>query len=249
MPEPRRIFDLETRVPRKDPFKTVEQCRDYDLDTRTSMIIPTQHMMKIMVPFCRPGCQLLEVGAGSGLLSLRMASLFPQCEFFAVESNDAFLAVLQDNLIFANLLSYGGRLQYEWARYSRLPLEDESVDVVFSFCSMNRWDRPFKAIKECHRVCKPGGVVILYDLARDADEGMISFVLQYTGANHEEFMGAMRSSFAVDELRQELADIDLGHWCVEREGINLIVSSQPIDVSFTVGEPGIYENIFSPLGA
>ena len=38
--------------------------------------------------------------------------------------------------------------------------------------------------------------MILYDLARDADEGMISFILQYTGANHEEFMGALRSSYA-----------------------------------------------------
>ena len=246
MLERRRIFDLESRVPRKDPFETVEVCRAYDRDTRTSMIIPTQHMMKLLAPLCRPGAKLLEVGAGSGLLSLRLAALFHPCEFFAVENNDSFLTVLQENLIFANLLSYGGRLGYEWARYTRLPVGDAAVDVVFSFCSMNRWERPFQAIRECNRVCRPEGTVVLYDLARDADEGMISFILQYTGANHEQFMGALRSSFTVEEMKAGLQEVGLGHWSVVREGINLIVSSRPMDVSFTVGEPGIYENIFKP---
>lgn len=246
MPDRDRIFDLAERVPRKDPFETVEDCRVYDLDIRTSMIIPTQHMMKILAPYCREGGRLLEVGATSGLLSLRLASLFPRCEFFAVENNDAFLAVLRENLIFANLLNFGGQLAYEWARYSRLPLADASVDVVFAFCSMNRWERPAESLRECSRVCKPGGLVVLYDLARDADEGMISFVLQYAGANHEKFMGALRSSFTEQEMRALLDSVGLHGWSVVREGINLVVSSRPVDASFTVGEPGIYENIFDP---
>src|ERR1700761_9049897 len=141
----RRIFDLEQRVFRKDPFETVEQCRSYDLDARTSMIIPTQHMMKILAPFCRPNAKLLEVGAGSGMVSLRLASLFRESEFFAVEYNDAFLTVMRENAIFANLLNYGGRFSYEWARYSRLPVATASVDVVFAFCSLNRWSQPFEA--------------------------------------------------------------------------------------------------------
>lgn len=249
MREGRRIFDLEHRVPRSDPFDTLELCRAFDLDTRTSMIIPTQHMMKILAPYCVPGTRLLEVGATSGLVSLRMASLFRDCEFFAVENNDYFLTVMRENVIFANLLSYGGKFSYEWARYSRLPVADHSVDVVFAFCSMNRWENPLEAIKECRRVCKPEGVVILYDLARDADEGMISFILQYTGANHERFMNALRSSFASSEMRTHLDSLSLGDWSIAREGINLIISSRPIDVSYTVGEPGIYDNIFAPQWA
>jgi ubiquinone/menaquinone biosynthesis C-methylase UbiE len=243
----RRIFDLENRVPRPDPFETIEQCRAYDRDIRTSMIIPTQHMMKILAPFCVPGAQLLEVGSGTGLLSLRLAALFPEADFFGVESNDNFLVVSRENTVLANLLSYGGRFAAEWGRYSRLPLEDASIDVVFSFCSLNRWDRPAKAIKECHRVCRPDGIVILYDLARDAEEGMISFILQYAGPNHEEFMGALRSSFTIQEMQETLRELGLAYWAVTREGINLITSSKPIDVSYTVGEPGIYDNIFVPV--
>jgi len=241
-----RIFDLADRVFRPDPFTSVEQCRDYDRDIRSSMIIPMQHMMKLLMPWCGPGKHLLEVGCGSGLLSLRLAALFPEAEFLGLENNDHFLTVARENAIFANLLSYGGRFSCEWARYSRLPLEDDSVDVVFSFCSLNRWERPERAIAECARVCRPDGIVILYDLARDADEGMISFVLQYAGGNVEEFMGALRSSFTVAEMTELLAGRGLADWQVTREGINLIVSSRPIDASYTVGEAGIYENIFQP---
>jgi ubiquinone/menaquinone biosynthesis C-methylase UbiE len=245
----RRIFDLEHRVPRDDPFETVEQCRAYDLDIRRSMVIPMQHMMKILAPLCARDRKFLEVGAGSGLVSLRMAALFPTTEFFAVENNDCFLAVLQDNLIFANLLNCGGRFQYDWARYSNLPIDDDAADVVFSFCSMNRWKKPQKSIQECHRVCRPDGTVILYDLARDADEGMVSFVLQYTGANHNEFMGALKSSFSVPEMQALLVDLGLDGWQVTREGINLIVSSRPIDTHYTVGDPAVYENIFASASA
>src|SRR5215203_2854014 len=225
MREMRRIFDLEYRTPRKDPFTELDLCREYDRDIRTSMIIPMQHMMKIVAPYCQPGAQLLEVGCATGLLSLRLASMFPEADFFGVETNDQFLAVCRENTIFANLLGYGGRFVAEWGRHSRLPVEDDSVDVVFSFCSLNRWDKPAKCLQECRRVCKPGGIVILYDLARDADEGMISFILQYTGPNHEEFMGALRSSFTVPEAEAMLAELGMGDWHAMREGINLILAS------------------------
>jgi ubiquinone/menaquinone biosynthesis C-methylase UbiE len=239
-----RIFDLAERQFRPDPFSTIEECRDYDRDIRTSMIIPMQHMMKLVAPFCGNGKHLLEVGCGSGLLSLRLAALFPDSEVLCLENNDHFLAVARENTIFANLLSYGGRCSAEWARYGRLPLDDDSCDLVFSFCSLNRWDSPDRAIAECARVCKPEGAVVLYDLARDADEGMISFVLQYSGGSANEFMSALRSSFTVDEMSALLRAQGLGDWQVAREGINLIISSTPIDASYALGQEGIYEDIF-----
>lgn len=245
----RRIFDLEKRVPRKDPFTEPQMCRDYDLSTRTSMIIPAQHVMKLLAPLCRPDARILEVNAGPGIVSLRLAALFPRCDFMATESSDAFLAVMRENLIFANLLHYGGSFRCEWARPFRLPMDDASMDVVFSFCALHRFERAADALRECHRVCKPDGTVILYDLARDAEEGLISFILQYAGADHQEFMGALRASFSVPEMTELLAGAGLSHWCAAREGINLIVTSRPMDVSFTVGEPGIYDNIFMPAYA
>jgi len=211
---------------------------------RTQLIIPMQHLMKLLEPALAKASDVLEVGCAGGLLSLRLAALHRSAQFTAVEQNDHFLAVARENAIFANLVSYGGRFNCDYARPTRLPFEDDSFDVVFSFCALARWERPNKVIAECARVCRPGGLVVLYDLARDADEGMISFVLQYSAGDAEQFMSSLQRGYAVDEMRELLTAEGLNDWAVAREGINLIVSSKPLGVSYAVGEPGIYENIF-----
>jgi len=238
------IFDLAQRTDWGDPFDSVEKCRQYDLDNRTSMVIPMQHMMLLLKPYCKKGARFLEVGCASGLLSLRVAGRFPDVEVYGVEQNDGFLKVIQDNLIMANLIQYPGRFAYEWGRYTNLPIEDKSVDVVFSFCSLHRWKNPTKAFKECARVCKDDGIVILYDLARDSEDGMISFILQYTGSGHEEFMKALQSSFTLDEVKIMLQELALDDWHVSKESVNLIISSKKIDTSYSVGQKSVYERIF-----
>lgn len=242
---PGRIFDLADRVTSPDPFQELEQCREFDRTMRTQLIIPMQHLMKLLDPYVSTAKDVLEVGCGPGLVSLRLAAANKQAEFMAVDSNDLFLEVSRENAIFANLVAYGGRFNCDYARLTRLPFEDDSFDVVFSFCSIPRWERPEKTIAECARVCRPGGMVIIYDLARDADEGMISFVLQYSAGDAEQFMRSLRSGYSVPEMQELLTGLGLGSWSVAREGINLVVSSRPLGVGYVVGEPGIYENIFS----
>jgi ubiquinone/menaquinone biosynthesis C-methylase UbiE len=244
MPEtPVSIFDLSERQPGSDEFDELEQCRDFDRTMRTQLIIPMQHLMKLLEPFVSGAGSVLEVGCGPALLTLRLASRHRGVEFMAVDSNDRFLVVARENAIFANLVNAGGRFNCDYARLTRLPFDDDSFDVVFSFCSMARWRQPEKTIAECARVCRPGGTVIIYDLARDADEGMISFVLQYSAGDAKQFMSALQRGYTVDEMVALLARQELSGWAVAREGINLIVSSRPLSVNYVVGEPGIYENI------
>jgi ubiquinone/menaquinone biosynthesis C-methylase UbiE len=240
-----RIFDLAERVTSPDPFDEVDKCREFDRTMRTQLIIPMQHLMKLLDPHVSKAEDVLEVGCGAGLLSLRLAAQNKQAEFFGVDSNDHFLEVARENAIFANLVSYGGKFNCDYARLTRLPFEDDSFDVVFSFCSVARWDRPEKVIAECARVCRPGGTVVIYDLARDAAEGMISFVLQYSAGDADQFMRSLRSGYTVPEMQEMLAGLGLESWSVAREGINLVVSSRPLGVSYAVGDPGIYENIFA----
>ncbi|MFJ2744544.1 class I SAM-dependent methyltransferase [Streptomyces sp. NPDC087440] len=236
-----RIFDLAGRVPQKDAFDDVDECRAYDRNIRSSMIIPMQHMMKLIGPYCGEGKEILEVGCASGLISLRLAAQHPGAQFTGVDSNDAFLEVTRENTIFANLVGYGGDFACEWARLTRLPYDDDSFDVVFSFCAVARWDKPERIVAECARVCRPGGIVVLYDLARDADEGMVSFVLQYADGDAEAFMTSLRASFSEPEMRELLDGRGLETWSVAKENINLITSSQPLHVGYSVGEPGIYD--------
>ena len=73
---------------------------------------------------------------------------------------------------------------------------------------------------------------------------MISFILQYTGAGHEEFMKALQSSFTVEEAKSMLHELSLDDWHVSKESVNLIISSKKIDTSYSVGQKSVYERIF-----
>lgn len=239
-----RIFDLDHRDPASDPFAKVETVRDYDRNIRSSMIIPIQHCMKLLEDHIKPGGRILEISSCTGLLSLRLASTHRNAQFYAVERNDACLEVIRENIIFANLVNYGGNFQAEWSKLTALPFEDNEFDVVFSFCAISRWRNPDRVIAECARVVKPGGLILLYDLARDASEGMISFILQYAANNADEFMRALKSSYSVPELLELLEGLGLKNWEVACEGVNLIASSKPLALNYAVGAPGIYEDIF-----
>jgi ubiquinone/menaquinone biosynthesis C-methylase UbiE len=235
MEENRVLFDLAARMPWQDPFDSVEKSREYDLDIRTSMIIPRQHVGYMVEPLLKPGSQVLEVTGGTGLLSLRLAARHPEANFMVVENNPSLLSVLQDNVIFANILESAGNLSYEAGRPENLPLEDESFDIVMCFSSFSRWPNPVRGLKECRRVCRPDGLVLLYDMARDSDQGLVSFVLQYAGDYGHEFMNYLRSSFTVEEMEAMLAEAGLADWQVATEGISMIVSSHPLEVRYQFG--------------
>ena len=234
----RHMFDLDQRTPWTNPFDTLDKTREYDLDIRTSMIIPRQHMSHMLGPFLRPGARVLEVGCGTGLLSLRLAASHPEVAFTVIESDENLLTVLQDNVIFANLLDTCSNLSYESSRPERMPFEDASFDVVMSFTSFNRWQDPVRALGECRRVADDDGLVLLYDMARDTDHGLVSFVLQYAGDYGKEFMSSLRSSFTTDEMATLLGEAGIGGWQIAHEGISLVVSSQAIDTAYHIGMPG-----------
>lgn len=234
----RVLFDLEQRAPWRDPFESKDKIREYDLDIRTSMIIPRQHLTHMIRPYLVDGARVLDVGGATGLLSLRLSACFPNVEFTVVEGDDNLLEVLQDNVIFASLLEVGGNLSYESARPERLPMDDASFDVVLAFTCFSRWADPVRGLKECRRVCKPDGLTLIYDMARDSDHGLVSFVLQYAGEYGHEFMHSLRSSYSGPELAALLEKAGLGDWRVEREGISLIASSRPVDVRYHIGMVG-----------
>jgi ubiquinone/menaquinone biosynthesis C-methylase UbiE len=51
---------------------------------------------------------------------------------------------------------------------ARMPLLDGSMDVVITSLSLHHWSKPESVLSDIHRVLKPGGRLILWDLRRDA---------------------------------------------------------------------------------
>jgi ubiquinone/menaquinone biosynthesis C-methylase UbiE len=51
---------------------------------------------------------------------------------------------------------------------ARMPVQDDSIDIVVTSLSLHHWSKPEAVFGDIHRVLKPGGRLVLFDLRRDA---------------------------------------------------------------------------------
>ncbi len=101
-----------------------------------------------------PGCQLLDVGCGSGQLALIAAK--DDLEVTGVD--------IASNLVeraWARAQAEGLRARFEEADAEALPFEDASFDVVVSLIGAMFAPRPELVAKELLRVCVPGGTIAM----------------------------------------------------------------------------------------
>ncbi len=109
--------------------------------------------------------QVLEVGAGTGLTSRTILETYPQVELTATDLDERALNTfgrLQDQ--------YGRRLRVQSADVEELPFDRASFDVVVAFFMMRYVDDPQRAIQQCIRVLRPGGLLGIMDTAHPATD-------------------------------------------------------------------------------
>lgn len=103
----------------------------------------------------RPVTRVLEVAAGTGILTEQLARLLPaEANIVATDLNPPMLAVAQERL---QGHASGSRVEWRDADATSLPFADGSFDaVVCQFGVMFFPDKP-RAASETHRVLGPGG--------------------------------------------------------------------------------------------
>lgn len=107
-------------------------------------------------------CQLrgavLEIGSGNGQIANELLQRDPDISLTATDIDPLMVKEARDEL--------PASVAVRQADVTALPFEDASFDVVVSFIMLHHvieWDR---ALREIHRVLRPGGLFIGYDLVR-----------------------------------------------------------------------------------
>jgi malonyl-CoA O-methyltransferase len=96
----------------------------------------------------------LDLGAGTGVASLRLRQIYPRSQVVAIDLAEDMLQVAR-------------RRQRLWRRFSllcadasSLPLGNGSVDLVFCNLMLQWCDQPARVFAEVRRVLKPGGLML-----------------------------------------------------------------------------------------
>ena len=112
----------------------------------------------------RPEGSLLDIGTGPAWLLVKLHELLPDLELTGLDLSSTMVAKARENIEGAGLAD---RIEMKEGNASGLPFPDGAFDTVVSTQSIHHWKDPTAALNEVHRVLRPGGLALLYDLVSD----------------------------------------------------------------------------------
>ena len=115
------------------------------------------------LPHLQPGMALLDAGCGPGSITVGLADAVAPGQVTGVDIDSASLELAR------KLAADRGVLNVTFAHHHlrALPHEDASFDAVFIHAVLQHIDEPVGALRELHRVLKPGGVIGVADADHD----------------------------------------------------------------------------------
>ena len=198
-----------SRKPDTGAIQDVDVAKAYERISRWPQFRFLRRMIVRKLTAYRPRGLLLDIGCGPGQLTLRIARTFPSLRVLGFDTMDEMICAATAR---ASEETLGDRVAFRLGDVSALPLCDETVDFAVSSLSLHHWTDPANCLVEIHRVLKPGGQILLFDLRRDARRGFYwlltfarSVVVPRALRRVNEPLGSALASYTREELDTLLA--------------------------------------------
>lgn len=167
----RRVLDLAPNVVESTIKGTVEQFGDSW--SAHEFLAPYQDRQFLdwiapLTPEDFKGKAILEAGCGKGRHSFLMAGYEPD-DLTCVDLSDAILTAVEYTKAFPHVHCVRADL-------SRLPLQDESQDVVVCLGVLHHLPDPQVGLSELWRALKPGGTLCLWVYGRESNGWIVTLV-------------------------------------------------------------------------
>jgi arsenite methyltransferase len=100
---------------------------------------------------------VLDIGAGTGFLSIELAQRCRDSQIIAVDPWQAAITRLDRKLARLNIHN----VRTIACDAAKVELEPESVDLIVSNLGINNFDDPDAVLKTCHRLARPGAMLLM----------------------------------------------------------------------------------------
>jgi ubiquinone/menaquinone biosynthesis C-methylase UbiE len=171
------------------------------------------------------GSAVLEVAPGPGYFAIELAKLGGY-RVTGLDISKTFVEMARHNAAEANVA-----VDFRLGNAAKMPLETGAFDFLLCRAAFKNFGEPVSALREMHRVLKPGGKAVIMDLRRDADRDSIrqyvnnmdlsllsSFMTKiifrlvllrraYTKEQFEKFVA--QTEFREAEIRQDLIGLEI----------------------------------------
>lgn len=132
-----------------------------------------------LAKYMDPDRRVLDVGCGPGDLTIRLA---PRCqEVWGVDVTPEMIRVAE-----GKVASQPGNVCFREADACDLPFESHSFDTVMSVNALQTMEQPEQALREMHRVLRPGGELLLItycygDSSSSENSSLLRWAIEHEG--------------------------------------------------------------------
>ncbi|TMR11371.1 class I SAM-dependent methyltransferase [Nonomuraea turkmeniaca] len=110
------------------------------------------------------GSSILEVAPGPGYLSIALARS-GDYTVTGLDVSETFVQIAR-----AKAAEAGADVDFRLGNASSMPFEEESFDFIVCCAAFKNFSDPVGALREMHRVLRPGGGALIIDLRRDVSK-------------------------------------------------------------------------------
>lgn len=114
-----------------------------------------------LLPHLKPGMRLLDFGCGPGSITLGLAKAVAPGGVVGIDIVEGVLAEARERAAAEGVTN----VRFEAGDVYQLGYEEDAFDAAYAHQVLQHLTRPVEALREVHRVLKPGGIVAV----RDAD--------------------------------------------------------------------------------
>jgi ubiquinone/menaquinone biosynthesis C-methylase UbiE len=128
-------------------------------------------------PVLPDGGDVLEVAPGPGFLAIELAR-GGKLRVTGLDVSKTFVELARKNAEAA-----GMRVEFRQGNASEMPFGENSFDLLVCRAAFKNFSEPERALREMHRVLRPGGTGVIIDLRRDVPMTEIKRYVDRLGLN------------------------------------------------------------------
>jgi ubiquinone/menaquinone biosynthesis C-methylase UbiE len=119
-------------------------------------------LAKRIVGTVPPGSRVLEIAPGPGYLAIELARLGAY-QIAGLDVSQTFVRIARENALRA-----GVEIDFRQGDAAALPFASEAIDFIVCRAAFKNFGDPDGALREMHRVLRPGGRALIIDMRKDA---------------------------------------------------------------------------------
>lgn len=157
------MFFSSHRVMEPESMETLEEVRAYDALTLKYLNILHSGFVETIVNLSPPNGTFLEVGCGTGWISIGVAARARGVRIVAVDLSRNMLTVAEEN---AEREGVAESIAFQFGDAKALPFKTHRFDAVYCHNMLHHIVDPLTLVQEMNRVAKPEGALLIRDLIR-----------------------------------------------------------------------------------